>query len=429
MADVTSDKVPKEKIFPEGITFRRFADLILILTGSVFTGLLTIAPAPVLHDVADHFVGFTLFDMAVDEKFVAQMIMVFPAIGVVLAGFFVGTLIDKYGVRRILLVSAASYAVLGTLGVVLENLPLLLLSRFLLGMAGSGIYGSTFTLAGERFSGPLLGRVLGYKGAIGAGTATVTVLLAGQIGTAFGWRAVFGLYLVAGLLFLLAWGTQNTVRKRETAGVDEPKQSFKPIIDMWPVFLTMTLIFAATFSTHSQGAFLLRENGVDPTDFKTVIASGSFAYMIASAIYGHIRGLLGEQTIFRLGLTFVGFGALGAAFLTEAWYYTALSFGLYGLGNGLTAPYLHAYVLHRAPVHARGRASALVSPTHYGGEFLNPFIFSVFMFAGGIHEAFMVLSACMFAAAFLLRPDGWRRLEGSPAAASAAVANAASLSR
>ncbi|MBY0509734.1 MAG: MFS transporter, partial [Rhodospirillaceae bacterium] len=149
----------------------------------------------------------------------------------------------------------------------------------------------------------------------------------------------------------------------------------------------------------------------------TVIASGSFAYMIASAVYGHLRNLLPEQTIFRIGLTFVGFGALGAAFLTGEWYYTALSFGLYGLGNGMTAPYLHAYVLHRAPTHVRGRASALVSPTHYGGEFINPFIFSVFLLAGGIHEAFMVLGACMFIGAFMLRPDGWRRLPGSPAAA------------
>jgi MFS family permease len=339
----------------------------------------------------------------------------------VLAGFFVGILIDKYGVRRVLLVSAASYAILGVLGVMLENLPLLLLSRFLLGMAGSGIYGSTFTLAGERFTGPILGKVLGYKGAVGAGAATLTVLLAGYVGTAFGWRAVFSLYLIAAVLFLLAWGTQESLRKREvaTAAVDTPKQSFKPIIDMWPVFLTMTLIFSATFSTHSQGAFLLRENGVDPSNFKTVIASGSFAYMIASAIYGHIRGALGSQTVFRLGLTCVGLGAFGAAFLTQSWVYTAFSFGLYGLGNGLTAPYLHAYVLERAPAHVRGRASALVSPTHYGGEFINPFIFTLLMYAGGRHEAFAVVGVLMLIAAFLLRPDGWRKLEGSPAAEAA----------
>lgn len=406
MVDVVSENVPSDESLAGRSPLRVAADLILILSGSIFTGLLTIAPAPVLPSIADHF-G--------DAKFLAQMIMVFPSVGVVLAGFFVGTLIDRYGVRRVLLVSTASYAVLGALGMFLENLPLLLASRFLLGMAGSGIYGSTFTLAGERYNGSILGKVLGYKGAVGAGGATLTVLAAGQLGAAYGWRAVFGLYLVAAIAFLLAWGISDAARK--AAPADAPKQSFKPVIDMWPIFLMMLLIFSATFTTHSQGAFLLRENGVAPADFKNVIASGSFAYMIASAIYGHIRGALGGQTVFRIGLACVGVGAFGAAFLTSSAVVTAFCFGLYGLGNGLTAPYLHAMVLERAPTHVRGRASALVSPAHYGGEFINPFIFSFFALAGGIHQAFAVLGACMLIAAFTLRPDGWRRLPGSPAAA------------
>lgn len=406
MADVAGERAPIDANLALRSPLRVAADLTLILSGSIFTGLLTIAPSPVLHSIADHF-G--------DAKFLAQMIMVFPSIGVVLAGFFVGTLIDRYGVRRVLLASAASYAVLGVLGMVLENLYLLLASRFLLGMAGSGIYGSTFTLAGERYNGPILGKVLGYKGAVGAGGATLTVLAAGHVANAFGWRAVFSLYLIAAVAFLLAWGMRDAERK--VAHADAPKQSFKPVIDMWPLFLMMLLIFSATFTTHSQGAFLLRENGVNPTDFKNVIASGSFAYMIASAVYGHIRGALGGQNVFRIGLACVAMGAFGAAFLNEGAMVTAFCFGLYGLGNGLTAPYLHAMVLERAPTHVRGRASALVSPAHYGGEFINPFIFSVFMLAGGIHAAFAVLGFCMLVAAVMLKPDGWRRLPGSPAAA------------
>lgn len=406
MADVAGESAPIDANLALRTPLRVAADLVLILSGSIFTGLLTIAPSPVLHSIADHF-G--------DAKFLAQMIMVVPSVGVVLAGFFVGSLIDRVGVRRVLLVSAASYAVLGALGMVLENLYLLLASRFLLGMAGSGIYGSTFTLAGERYNGSILGKVLGYKGAVGAGGATLTVLAAGHLAEAFGWRAVFSLYLIAAVVFLLAWGIRDAERKAVHA--DAPKQSFKPVIDMWPIFLMMLLIFSATFTPNAQGAFLLRENGVNPANFKNIIASSSFAYMIASAVYGHIRGLLGGQTVFRIGLMFAFLAAFGSAFLTEGVVVMALCFGMHGLGNGLMAPYLHAMVLERAPADVRGRASALVSPAHYGGEFINPFIFATFKLAGGIHAAFAVLGICMFVAAVLLKPDGWRRLPGSPAAA------------
>lgn len=393
--------------------WRIAADLILILSGSIFTGLLTVAPAPVLPKIAEHFGG--------DARFLAQIIGVFPAIGVVIAGPLIGGMIDRFGVRRVLLFSTASYAVLGVLGMFLENVTVLMVSRFLLGMAGSGIYGATFTLAGERYAGTRLAFVLGYKGAAGAGGSTLAILAAGSLAQAFGWRSVFSLYLIAGIAFLLALGVQGNIRPRRT---EQKVVDLAPLIRMWPMFLLMILVFAATYTTVGQGAFLLKANGVELASAKYVIASGSFSYMIGSAIYGILRKFFGAQVIFRTGLLFVGLGSFGAGLLTSSSLETAACFAMAGFGNGLAAPYLHSMVLERTPATVRGLASGLVSPTHYAGEFLNPFFFAVFMLAGGIHAAFLILGVIMAVAMYFLRPDAWRLAGDKPAAAPLAQAPA-----
>ena len=383
------------------------ADLVLILSGSIFTGLLTIAVSPILPQLMEH------FGSGVDAKLLAQLVMVVPCIGVIIGGPLMGGLVDRYGTQRVLLISTSSYAVLGVIGLLAESLTSLVASRFILGIAASGIYCATFTLLGERFTGDTRARLLGYKGAVGAGGATITVLSAGMIAQSYGWRAVFVLYLLAVVAFLLALGIRSSTRVSAQA---QAPTSVAPLFAMWPIFLMMILIFSATFTTHGQGAFLMAANGIPRSDVMSrVLASASFAYMVASASYGWMRAMFGAQTTFRLGLGIVAFGAAGAALLTGGAVVTAMCFAAMGLGNGLTAPYLHNLVLERAPAGVRGRASGLVSPTHYAGEFLNPFIFQVFMFAGSIYRAFLILGGCLLAAAVLLRPDRWRRVDEATA--------------
>lgn len=118
------------------VSARNAMDLILMLTGSVFTGLLTIVMAPIMPQVTEHFADQS------NAKVVAQMIMVLPCIGVVFAGPVMGGLIDRWGVRAVILGSSLLYILCGVIGFFAESMTLLVGSRILLGVAGSGISAS-----------------------------------------------------------------------------------------------------------------------------------------------------------------------------------------------------------------------------------------------------------------------------------------------
>lgn len=383
---------------PGRASVRHIMDLILIMTGSVFTGLLTIVMAPIMPQVTEYFGDHH------NSRIIAQMIMVLPCVGVILAGPVMGSLIDRRGVREVLLCSAFLYTLCGLVGLFTESIAVLVGSRVLLGVAGSGIYASSFALVGERYDGARRRSILGYKGAVGAGSATAVVLFAGLIGQAWGWRSVFVLYLLAVPVFLLALGLKT--------GRGAPRQpgsgpTARALLPLWPIIVLMVLVFALTYSPMAQGGHLLAGKGIATAGVVAVLlACSTFAYMMASGFYGLICRRFQPQTTFRVGLALFGAGLCGTALGQEPAFIGACMFAM-GFGNGMTAPYLHNLVLEKAAPEVRGRASGFVSPAHYSGEFINPPIFQLLSGFGDLARSFLILGAGAVAGALMLRPDRW----------------------
>lgn len=373
-------------------------DLILMLTGSVFTGLLTIVMAPIMPQVTEHFADHG------NARIVAQMLMVLPCIGVVCAGPLMGSLIDRWSVRHVVLWSSLLYTICGIVSFFADSMAILVVSRVLLGVAGSGIYAGSFALIGERFQGARRQAILGYKGAVGAGNATVVVLSAGFIGQAWGWRAVFVLYLLAIPVFLMALGLKSERREQRRAN---GRPAMGQLLPLWPILVLMVLIFSLTYSPLAQGGHLFAEKGMATAGLVAILmACSSLAYMIASALYGTIIRVLEPTTTFRLGLFLFGVGLAGVAMSSGV---VALGFWMFllGFGNGMTAPYLHNLVLEKAAPEVRGTASGFVSPAHYGGEFINPPIFQLLSGLGSIAASFLMLAVASVAGALVLRPGRW----------------------
>jgi len=74
-----------------------------------------------------------------DGDLVTQMIVTVPAIGVIVGGPLCGWLIARFGSKRFLLVALAVFGTVGSAGLYLDNAFVLLISRFLLGLATSAL--------------------------------------------------------------------------------------------------------------------------------------------------------------------------------------------------------------------------------------------------------------------------------------------------
>lgn len=115
-----------------------------------------------------------------------------------------GRLGDGLGKRRLFLLGIVLF-VAGT-GITLAagDLRLLVLGRVIQGVGSGGIDPLSIAIISERFPPGQRGRALGTWNSIGPLTALAGLLSAGLVVDHLGWRAIFALILLAGLIALLA---------------------------------------------------------------------------------------------------------------------------------------------------------------------------------------------------------------------------------
>jgi DHA2 family multidrug resistance protein-like MFS transporter len=137
----------------------------------------------------------------------AQLLWIIDIYGFMVAGFLVtmGTLGDRIGRRKLLLIGAAAFGVLSLLAAFSTSPEMLILSRALLGIAGATLAPSTLSLIFSMFQDPKQRAVaIGvWISAFSAGSA-IGPILGGLLLEHFWWGSVFLLALpVMGLLLVL----------------------------------------------------------------------------------------------------------------------------------------------------------------------------------------------------------------------------------
>ena len=137
----------------------------------------------------------------------SQLLWIIDVYGFMVAGALVtmGTLGDRIGRRRLLLIGAAAFGAVSVLAAFSTTPEMLILSRALLGLAGATIAPSTLSLIFHMFTDPRQRTVaVGvWIGAFSAGSA-VGPVLGGVLLEAFWWGSVFLLALpVMGALLVL----------------------------------------------------------------------------------------------------------------------------------------------------------------------------------------------------------------------------------
>ena len=373
----------------------------LILSSGPLTALIFMAAAPVLPRLATHFDGE-------QAEMLAQLVMTMPGLGIVFGAPLAGWLIDRLGIRAVLLSCLMLYAVCGSAGLYLNDALPFLLARFGLGLAAAGLSTASTLLISERFDGTERARVLGYMGATGAAFGVLSLLTAGAVAELSSWRAPFALYLVAVPLLVTAAAFLAPIHR---SSVEDRPATWAPLLTLWPIYLMIVPLFAAAFMTSVQGPFLLAANGVaSPAVQSWVLASSAVMNAIAASSYGRIRTQIGQQPTFVVILALMGAGNLVVG-LSHDPIAVAAGCGLAGAGAGLLGPYLTELVLDRAPPAVRGRAIGLKYAAYFIGQFCNPIIIAPLRAAVAIHGAFTVVGMALGAAALVALMVRTRRAE------------------
>jgi MFS family permease len=347
--------------------------------GMIFTVIVPVLPA-----IADHYGGGDR------GKFVAQMIMTMPSIGLITGGIISGWLVDRFGARNILFIGLLLFAVSGSAGFYVGSANQLLAARLLLGVASTTITTATAWLLGASFDPITRVQLLGYRNALGSFGGVVSIFLAGPVAEYLGWKMPFSFYLLS--LLVLAGALVSVPRfAAAQQAVREETADGNSLLRLWPVYAMTIPICVLLMTSSTQLSFLLSEDGINtPTIQSWVIGTASVTSVIGSLFYGPVRIRLGSRYTFAVMMVLLG-GGIAIIGLSHSALGASVGCAIAGIGGGISTPYLCNLILDRVSTEIRGRALGLLYSAMFLGDFFNPFVFYPINQLVGRHHAFLIV--------------------------------------
>jgi MFS family permease len=283
--------------------------------------------------------------------FAAYALMLLPA----------GTLVDRFGARRLALLGLCLFAAGATAGALTSSTGMLLATRVIQG-AGAGIV-SPAALAGavSGFPPERRGSALGIWGASAGVANLLGPLLGGLLTLTLGWRADWWALVPLALVAISLIVRHLPATTRGARGATKHPASNA-------VVLAATLVAAITFavmigSFYLTEQYLQRAAGYSPLGASTVLVAVALLVVAAAPLAGRLVDRRGERLPAILGFLAVGLG-LGILAIPTVSLRSAVSIVPLvpiGLGLGMLFVATSRAALNATPTASHGRTSAVLS--------------------------------------------------------------------
>lgn len=297
-------------------------------------------------------------------------------LSVFLVGFASGQLIygpisDRVGRRRILLIALLAILLSDIACAIAPNIEVLIGARFIQGVATAGPIVLARSVVRDLYSGARAGQELALMGAVMGIVPATAPLLGSFIHQYFGWRAIFALQTLLGLLvFVIVFiALPETIRERRPERLT--LRSFPRIyggLMAEPAYRTyvaiVTMTYAGLFSFISASSFVLQ--GVYKwSEIEFGLAFGICSVLFISGAFTGSRTVktLGLATSVRLGTALLSLGGLTMVALMASGldnpFALVAAMMVYMLGVGIALPQSVAAALTFYPDRAGAASSFL----------------------------------------------------------------------
>lgn len=376
------------------------AQALVLLLSSCLAVLGAVLIAPLLPKIEDAFAGTAGVDA------LTPIVLTAPALMIGLTAPFAGRIADRLGRRRLLVGALVAYAVAGTAPLWLPTLPLIVLSRVLVGVTEAAIMTCCTTLLADYFHDQRRARMFALQTVFTTVAATVFLGLGGALGS-IGWRTPFWLYAVSLPLAVLAarYVWQPAPALSESSPPPLGSGALEPLD--WrdlrmPLAVTFTggIVFYALIVELS---YVLDDLGVKSSAaIGGVSAAASLATAVGAAAFGrYVRR--GARWTIPLAFTLSGAGLVGLG-LAPSVPLVVVAAVVTGAGNGLLLPAILTWALRGIPFSARGRATGAWTAALFLGQFLCPLaVLALSGALGTLSAALVVLGAAGLAVGFGVR--------------------------
>ncbi len=297
-----------------------------------------------------------------------------------------GPLSDRFGRRPPVLVGLAGFVLMSFLCSIAPSIAVLILCRFLQGFAGAaGVVVSRAVIrdlhsgvrASQMFSRLVLANGIG---------PILAPTIGGVILLFTGWRGVFGVLVILGLVLLaVAWRflpETNRFDQRSTAGVSDIIGSFGTLLRdrMFAGYALVMAMGMSTMFAHVAGSSFVMQNlyGVSEQAFGLLFGVIAIGYIGMSQLNARLVARIPMRRLLAFG---VGFNLAGAVIVFTV--VNLLDGGLWALvaglllvamSNGFIGPNVTALALNDYPRMAGSASAMLGLLTFAGGAIIAPLV-------------------------------------------------------
>ncbi len=211
-----------------------------------------------------------------------------------------GTLADRYGRRRLLLIGVTLFALSSVAAALAQTGDLLIASRVVQGIGGAMILPSTLSIINATFRGRERGIAFAVWGSTIGGMAAVGPLLGGWLTTDFSWRWAFGINVPLGVIIVI--GLLVFVRDSKD---DTSSRRIDFVGALLAIVTTSTFVFGL-IEGRSYGWWLATDKVPDVWTLDLSPVPLAFAIslvaLVGFIVWGLRREKVGKSTMLAFGL-------------------------------------------------------------------------------------------------------------------------------
>lgn len=344
----------------------------------------------------------SIFPGEPDAAFLIKFVLLSnTALFILIGSPFMGWICDRWGRKRLLILSLIGFVISGTATYFADSVLYLFAARSLLGLMIAGLKTTTVAIVGDTYRGAARNKVIGWQGAAFKMTGVAFLLLGGFLADLY-WRVPYLGYLLALLIVpsaLIALRETRPSTSRPAAGcVDGPGEAPPdlPFVPCAIVFISAVLGSGFFFITLVQLPFFLGENfAARPFQMGAAIAVGNTVGGITALFYGRIRARLNYAGIYALNFLSL---AVGYYVLTLAPSYSIALVGMLiaGVGFGLYIPNQSSWIMAVVSEKRRGFGVGLATAGMFVGQFFAPIIVQPFIQVGNPKSVWTAVSQILF---------------------------------
>jgi MFS family permease len=353
---------------------------------------------------------FRQFSSVPHFELLVPMIITVPSLCVALTSGLTGMLADRFGRRKLLLVSLLAFSLLGLAPLMFDRLELIVASRVVVGVAEAAILTVANALMGDYFEGAQREKWLGYQNMLSPLIGSA-ILLSGGFLAGMHWRYPFLLYLSGLAVFALAWFVCWEPQQDHTSATKERAAAapfpWRPTLFVCGVTVLFSMVFFVQAVQHGR---IFGDMGVaSPERISILVTIASLGTVAGGYLF---KRLTGAATTSRLAVSMALYGVcyVGVAWAPNASVGLPLD-ALGQVGGGLLLPALVTWALQHYRFEHRGRGMGLWGGSFFLGQFLSaPLVALIASAAGSFLASVAVIGTiCLIVAALLAASSLARR--------------------